>query len=231
VIADPRAVAARWPEPRLRALAELSCVTTEAPWELSRAHHARARAAGLSDDDVLHAVALAAFFGHLNRIADAVEIPLDYSVRREPPRAVPAVPPFLPAPVPVAGEPVVALGRREATAARLAAWKAHVARPSEALDGPRRALIATWVGRLLGDATGEVVARNAVEGAGEGAVDHAVVALADRITRAPWTLDAASYAPLRAAGFSDRDVFDACVVASSAGVFSRIEVALIALGR
>jgi alkylhydroperoxidase family enzyme len=247
VIADPRAVAARWPEPRLRALAELACVTTEAPWELSHAHHARARAAGLSDDEVLHAVALAALFGHLNRIADAVEIPLDYSVRREPPRAVPAVPPFLPAPAPITGEPVIALGRREATAARLAAWRAHVARPSEALDGPRRARIATWVGRLLGDAAGEAVAHGAADGANDGAndgashgaghgpidgtIDHALLALAGRITLAPWTLDAASYAPLRAAGFSDRDVFDACVVASSAGVFSRIEVALIALGR
>lgn len=227
MIADPRAVAARWPEPRLRALAELACVTTEAPWELSRAHHARARAAGLSDDDVLHAIALAAFFGHLNRIADAVEIPLDYSVRREPPRAVRAVPPFLPAPAPVSGEPALDLGRREATAAGLAAWMAHVARPSEALDVPRRALIATRVGRLLGDATGDAGAR----AAGDAAGDAAVLALADRITLAPWTLDAASYAPLRAAGFSERDVFDACVVASSAGVFSRIEVALIALGR
>ena len=239
MVADPRAVAARWPEPRLRALAELACVTTEAPWELSRAHLARARAAGLSDDDVLHAVALAAFFGHLNRIADAVEIPLDYDVRREPPRPVRAVPPFLAAPAPVTGEPALALGRREQTAARLAAWMEHVARPSEALDVPRRALIATRVGRLLGDGAGEPAPRAAVDLAVDLAadlavdlaVDLALVALADRITLAPWTLEAASYAPLRAAGFTDRDVFDACVVASSAGVFSRLEVALIALGR
>ena len=223
MIADPRAVAARWPEPRLRALAELACVTTEAPWELASAHLARARAAGLSDDEVLHAVALAAFFGHLNRIADAVRVPLDYGVRREPPPAERAVPPFHAAPTPVRGAPALALGQRAQTAERLAAWMEHVARPSAALDVPRRALIATRVGRLLGDATGEAAPR--------GELDLALLALADRITLAPWTLDAASYAPLRAAGLGDRDVFDACVVASSAGVFSRIEVALIALGQ
>jgi alkylhydroperoxidase family enzyme len=227
VIADPRAVAARWPEPRLRALAELACVTTEAPWELTRAHHARARAAGLSDDEVLHAIALAAFFGHLNRIADAVEIPLDYDVRREPPRAERAVPPFHAAPAPVSGEPALALSQRAQTAERLAAWMSHVARPSAALDGARRSLIATRVGRLLGGATAEAAPRDAPRDA----IDHALIALADRITLAPWTLDAASYAPLRAAGFTDRDVFDACVVATSAGMSSRIEVALIALGR
>jgi alkylhydroperoxidase family enzyme len=223
VIADPRAVAARWPEPRVRALAELACVTIEAPWALSRAHHDRARAAGLVDDEVLHAIALAACFGHLNRIADAVDVPLDYRVRREPPRTERAVPPFLPAPAPVTGQPVTALARRAATAAALAAWMEHAARPSDALDGYRRAMIATRVGRLLGDATGDAAPRSEL--------DRALLALADRLTLAPWTIDAASYAPLRAAGWSDRDVFDACAVASAAGVFSRIEVALIALGR
>lgn len=224
MLADPRAVAARWPEPRPRALAELTCAVTEAPWALSRAHHERARAAGLSDDDVLHAIVLAAFFGHLNRIADAVDVPLDYPVRREPPRTEPAVPPFLPAPASLAGAPALALARRERTAAALTAWTEYVARPSPALDEYRRAMIATRVGRLLGDATGAAPPRT-------GDTDRALLELADRITLAPWTLDAASYAPLRAAGLGDRDLFDACVVATTAGVLSRIEVALIALGR
>jgi alkylhydroperoxidase family enzyme len=227
VLADPRAVAARWPEPRPRALAELTRAVTEAPWELSRAHHARARAAGLDDDDVLHAIAQAAFFSHLNRIADAVGVALDYIVRREPPPPERAIPPFLAAPEPVTGAPALELARRAPTAAALAAWMDHVARPSPALDGYRRAMIATRVGRLLGDATGDAAPRAGADAA----TDRALLELADRITLAPWTLDAASYAPLRAAGFTDRDVFDACAVASSAGVFSRIEVALIALGR
>lgn len=221
----------------MRALAELAAVTTETPWALSRAHRERAAAAGLSDEDVVHAIALGSFFGHLNRIADAVEAPLDYRVRREPPHAEPATPPFhaAPAPVPVggaigAGESEragmmigLSLERRPATAAALAAWMEYVSRPSAALDEYRRAMIATRVGRLLGDASGEAPPRDDV--------DRALLALADRVTLAPWKLDAATYAPLRAAGFDDRGLFDACVVATSAGVFSRIAVALAALAR
>lgn len=223
MIADPRAVAARWPEPRLRALAELALLVTEAPWTLSRAHADRARRAGLSDDDLLHAIALSAFFGHLNRIADAVDVPLDYKIRRLPPRAEPSVPPLLPAPAPVIGEPALDLARREATAAALAAWMEHVSRPSEALDLPARGLIAARVGRLVGDGADTPEPR--------GDLDRALISLADRITLAPWAIDADTYAPLRAAGLDDRAIFDACSVATAAGVFSRIEVALIALGR
>ena len=53
-------------------------MVTEEPRTLSRAHHDRAIDAGLSDDDILHAILLSAYFGHLNRIADAVAVPLDY---------------------------------------------------------------------------------------------------------------------------------------------------------
>ena len=233
MIADPRAVAARWPDPRLRALAELACLVTEAPWALSREHHARARAAGLSDDDVLHAIALAAFFGHLNRIADAVDVPLDYRVRREPPRIERTVPPFLPAPAPVRGEPALSLASREATTAALTRWQAYVARPSAALDARRRSMIAVRVAHLVGDpragADGPVAAAGAHASADAG--DRELLELADRITLAPWTFDATSYAPLRGLGFDDRGIFDACVAATTAGVASRIHAALVALGR
>jgi len=54
--------------------------------------------------------------------------------------------------------------------------------------------------------------------------------LIEEVTLAPWRLDDASFAPLRALGHDDAAVFDACAAASSFGVFSRIRVALIALG-
>ena len=173
---------------------------------------------------MLHAIALAAFFGHLNRIADAVDVPLDYRVRRDPPRAEPAIPPFLPAPAPVAGPAALELGRRGPTAAALAAWMEHVARRDPG---------ARW--RPAGDdrdARRPPARRCDIgEAAPRTDLDRALLELADRITLAPWQLEAASYAALRAAGLDDRALFDACVVASSAGVSSRIEVALAALGR
>lgn len=236
MVTDPRAVAARWPEPRLRAIADLACVATEAPWALSRAHHERARAAGLSDDEVLHALALTALFGHLNRIADAVDVPLDYRVRREPPPTERAVPPFLAAPAPVDGAPVLDLARRPATAAALDAWMAYAARPSPALDAAPRAMIAAHVRRLLGAATDAATAADADAAAvpaptPRAGAERALLALAELITLAPWKLDAAAYAPLRAAGLDDRGIFDACAVASAAGVRARIDVAVRALGR
>ena len=57
VIADVRAVAAHWPDVRVRMLAELSQIMAEAPWTLSRAFHQRARDAGIDDDALLHAIA------------------------------------------------------------------------------------------------------------------------------------------------------------------------------
>src|ERR1700733_7695646 len=65
--------------PRQRALIELVQLVTAAPWSITREHRARWNA--LTDDDVVHAIALSAYFGHLNRIADAVAIPLDYACR------------------------------------------------------------------------------------------------------------------------------------------------------
>src|ERR1700760_4401934 len=63
--------------PRQRALIELVRLVTATPWALSREH--RARWSALGDDDLVHAIALSSYFGHLNRIADAVAIPLDYT--------------------------------------------------------------------------------------------------------------------------------------------------------
>ena len=61
---------------------------------MSRQTLGRAHRAGLSDEDVLHVITLASYFGHLNRIADAGQAPLDYTVKLEPPHADPAIAPW-----------------------------------------------------------------------------------------------------------------------------------------
>jgi alkylhydroperoxidase family enzyme len=213
VIADPHAVASRWPDARPRMLAEIATVVTEAPWALSPGHHARARDAGLSDDEVLHAIALSAFFGHLNRIADAVGVALDYEVRHLPPPSEPATPPLQRAPAARRGTPVLAIEARPATAAALTAWRGYlVAR------NPANLQIAAWVAALLGDGD-----------PAPGEDPRALRALVEQVTLAPWRLDDDSFAPLRAIGYDDAALFDACAAASSFGVLSRIGVALTAL--
>ena len=63
-------------------------------------------------------------------------------------------------------------------------------------------------------------------------LEHALVELVDAVALAPWRLAPAAYARVRAAGLEDdAAVFDAVATASSCTVFSRIAVALAALGR
>jgi alkylhydroperoxidase family enzyme len=203
-------------------LAEIAIVVTEAPWRLSRHHRERAADAGLSDDDLLHAIALASLFGHLNRIADAVVVPLDYSVRRQPPRADPGVPALTSAPSRVAGPPAIDLARRPATQAALVEWRSYAFGRDAPLTRAQRSTIARAVAAWLGDGD------HAVPG---DASAHAseLLALARLVTLAPWQLGPASFDALRTVGFDDAALFDVCATASSAGVFSRITVALGAL--
>ncbi len=208
---------------RQRALIELTRLVTTTPWSLSRADHERWRASGLTDDDVLHAIALASYFGHLNRIADAVAVPLDYTVALAAPRVDPSVPPFAAAPTALAGARALELDRRPATATALDAWRGYLADKTGPLAPPVRARIAAWVATWLGDGG---VAPAAVPDD-----ELELHALAELVTLAPWRLDDAAFAPLRASGFTDASLFDVCATASSAGTFSRIDVALRALAR
>jgi alkylhydroperoxidase family enzyme len=223
VIANPRTV--KTGSSRMQMLLELAIAVTTAPWTLSRAHLARARAAGLPDADTLHAIALASYFGHLNRIADAVAVPLDYQVQHMPPATDPSAPALAPAPVGRTGRPVFDLGERAATAKALAEWKSYIFFRDAPLTRRQRTLVARYVAAWLGDGG---ISNPADLTANP--LDDALRALAEIVTLAPWQLSDASFAPLREAGYDDAGIFDVCATASSAGVFSRIEVALVSLG-
>jgi alkylhydroperoxidase family enzyme len=224
VLADPHAVATRAASQRVRALAELATLVTEAPWSLSLAHHERARGAGLDDSEVLHAVALSAYFGHLNRIADAVGVPLDYTVERVAPAAEPATPALFAAPAALHRTTSSTLAARPATAAAIDAWRRYVMDRNAPLPRETRLAVARWVAALLGDGLTEMATAADV-------ADAELRALVTTVTLAPWQLGPAAYAPLRARGMDDAALFDVVVIASTAGVTSRIAVALAALGR
>ena len=210
----------------MRALAELAVIVTTEPWALSRTHHAAAHAAGLSDDDILHAIALSSYFGHLNRIADAVAVPLDYVVQLAVPATDPTAPAMLPSPVAVTGRPAIELARRPATAAAMTAWRTYVFDRDAPLTRRQRTVLARWASMFVGDggiSTPDDLTYNPIDGA--------LRELAEVITLAPWKLSDEAFASLRKHGLEDASIFDACVVASSAGMFSRVTVALAALGR
>lgn len=147
-----------------------------------------------------------------------------------PPAADPSVPAFAPAPHAITAAPAISLAARPATHAALEAWKAYVFRDELplAVTLADRALIASWVADWLGDGTAkpDIVSTATYRSLGD--IDL-LRALAETVTLAPWQLADASYAGLRARGFDDAALFDVCVVASTAGVVSRIAVALGAL--
>lgn len=206
-------------------LAEIASVVTTAPWTLTRSHLQRAYSANLSDEDVLHVVCLSSYFGHLNRIADVVAMPLDYQTTLEVPRADAAHQVLESAPKLVVGRRAIDPARRPATQAALAEWKTYVFHRDAPLSRRARTLLARWVATWLGDGTISSPTDLTVN-----PHDDLLRTFAERVTLAPWTVDDDAFAPLRAAGYDDAAIFDIAATITSAGVFSRIEVALTALG-
>jgi alkylhydroperoxidase family enzyme len=222
VITHPRAITAT--SSRLQALVEIATMVTRTPWKLSRAHLSRAHSAGLSDADVLQAVVLTACFGHLNRIADATGVPLDYDVALAVPATDPEVPPLASAPETRVGRPAIDLALRPDTMRALADWRSYAFYRDAPLTRRQRTFIARCVARWLGD--GGISPPDDLTG---NPLDGELSAVVEVITLAPWQLGSATFADLRGGGFDDTFLFDVVATASAAGVFSRIEVALVAL--
>ena len=150
-----------------------------------------------------------------------------------PPAADPSVPAFAPAPAPITQPPVLALAARPATHAAIEAWRAYVLDRDDMppmLTRADRALITSWVAEWLGDGTSSPADDTWTATYRSLSDIELLRTLAETVTLAPWQLTEASYAALRARGFDDAALFDVCVVASTAGVISRIAVALGALG-
>lgn len=85
-------------------------------------------------------------------------------------------------------------------------------------------LLARWVAMWLGDGSISPPTDLTVN-----PHDDALRTFAELVTLAPWQIDETRLASLRATGFDDAAIFDVTATITSAGVFSRIEVALAAL--
>jgi uncharacterized peroxidase-related enzyme len=225
IVADPRGLATSLSNPRQRALAELTIAITDAPWTLSRAHRERAHTASLSDEDILHLVALTSHCGHLNRIADVTGIAVDYSVALVAPPPDPAVPALPTAPELVNGRPAIELSRRPATHAALAQWRRYIFHRDTPITRRQRVLLARWVATWLGDGSISPPTDLTVN-----PHDDALRSFAEQVTLAPWQIGEAHLEALRDIVFDDAAIFDVTATITSAGVFSRIEVAHAALG-
>lgn len=187
-------------------IVRLAIAVTEAPWTVTRVLDAPLQQ---------HVILQASLFGHFTRIADAVDVPADYPDEFGAPHVDPSTPPYASAPEATVRDARVTLPN---VPEALAAWRAHAFDRDAPLTRDERAVIRGVAARLLG----ERIAAPAPSSQRE----HALAALADVVTRAPWRLNPATYAPLYALGFDDAAVFDAVATASAAGMLSRIGVAL-----
>ena len=153
MVVDTRAVADRHPDLAVRALVRLAVGVTERPWALTGRDLAEARAAGLADAAVLHAVLQACLFGHFNRIADGVGVELDYPDSFGAPHVEPATPPYLwaaeppdqaaPRPIDLESWPVALDLAR--------AWERYALEREHPLTRQQRAVMAAAVAVRLGD--------------------------------------------------------------------------------
>ena len=143
--------------------------------------------------------------------------------------AVPATDPNVPA-WPTAselvnGRPAIELSRRPATHAALAEWRKYIFHRDTPITRRQRVLLARWVATWLGDGSISPPTDLTIN-----PTDDALRAFAELVTLAPWQIGEAHLAALRdATGFDDAAIFDVTATITSAGVFSRIEVALAAL--
>ena len=216
-------------DPVSRALFDLSLVLSDEPWRFGAGQLDAGRAAGLSDAALLHAVVQSAYFNYLNRVADATGIDFDYESplpripidrARDPhPRPPPAAWPRPPA--------VFALADRPQTAERFTAWRQLLFDRDQPLTRRDRRLVARAAALATCDAAG---AHALATGEPTTPREHALVAYADLLSRAPWRLGAADLAPLRAAGLDDRALLDLITVASFQNTASRLTLAGVALG-
>ncbi len=173
----------------------------------------------------MHLVALSSYFGHLNRIADVTGVALDYTVALAPPAVDLSVPAWPSAPELVVGRPAIELSRRPATHAALAEWRNYIFFRDTPITRRQRVLLARWVAMWLGDGGISPPSDLTIN-----PYDDALRSYAELVTLAPWQIGETQLAGLRAAGFDDAAIFDVTSTITSAGVFSRIEVALAALG-
>jgi alkylhydroperoxidase family enzyme len=212
--------------PRGSALLALATAVTERPWALGAADLERARAAGLGDDAILHAVVLSSFFNYLNRVADAIDLEYDYESKLPRPDRDPSREP-IPRP-PRESWPrrpafTLRLADRAATAEAFGKWRAYVRERDAPLSRRDRAVLMRAVAASLCDARTVDAHPDA---APRSAREELLASYADVLSRTPWRLDEALLHGLRGLGLDDRGLLDVISVASFQTTASRLELVL-----
>jgi alkylhydroperoxidase family enzyme len=212
-------------DPRNKALAGLASLLSESPWLLEPSDLDRARRAGLSDAELRHAVVLSAFFNYLNRVADAIDLELDYEsplprMTRDPARA-----PFERGSRSRATPAFAELSIRELprTEEALRRWSDYVLRRAEPLAVSERTTLARAAAGALGDEA------TSIELGPEGDLSprgRLMAELSRKLTLSPWSWVKDDLERLRGLGFDDRALLDIVSVIAFQNTASRIRIAI-----
>ena len=211
------------------ALIGLVSILAEAPWSIGRADLERARAAGASNGTMAHSIVLSSFFHYLNRVADAIDIELDYESPLD--RMVKhAERPAIDRPPPSAwarpdGAPALSFADFPPAAQPFESWRAYVSERDAPLDRRTRDVLRRAAAYALCDAT---TVDELAHAAPRNAREERLAAYASTMTAAPWRLTKPALDALREDGLDDRGLLDLISVAAFQNTASRIRLAFAA---
>jgi hypothetical protein len=214
--------------PRARALARLATTLTAQPWALTGEAVHDAGRQGLDEEQIEAAVGVISMFNYFTRVADATGIEFDYQT------PLPAFEPNLrqvTAPRPDRSSPPAAPRRRPQfppLQAAWASWRAYVLDADQPISRRERRLLASVAAEEAADWEG-AEALNGGKSAGGG--DAPLVGFARKLSRQPWSMEAADLESLRAAGYGEDAVLHVISVVAHQNADSRLAAGLAAASR
>lgn len=218
---------------REKALTGFARILTDIPWGVHRDDIEHLRTEGLSEEAIVQAIFVAAFFNYYPRVADGVGIEFDYE------SPLPRIA------VDKTREPLPRLASSDWNMAMdgstlpTIAWAPHVMEklePWRKMHFERTVHLNPATRRLLGKTVAEELCDAGALGAwkearAENEVDAHLEAFARKLTRTPWAMDASDVQSLRDAGLSDVAILGAITLVAHQNTISRLHHGLGAMGR
>lgn len=218
---------------REKALAGFAQVLTDIPWGVTKDDIDRLRKEGLSNEAIVQAIFVAAFFNYYPRVADGVGIEFDYDSplprievdkTREPlPRL--SVDEWNLA---VDGSTLPSIAEAPRAVNMLEPWRKMHFERTEHLSPATRRLLGKTVAEELCDA-GAIGAWK--EARAENETDAQLEAFARKLTRTPWAMNANDVQSLREVGLSEIAILGAITLVAHQNAISRLHHGLVAMHR
>ena len=206
----------------------MATTLTAQPWALTGEAVQEAGRQGLDEEQIEAAVGVISMFNYFTRAADATGIEFDYQT------PLPAFEPNLrqvTAPRPDRSSQPVAPRRRPQhppLQAAWASWRTYVLDADEPISRRERRLLASVAAEEAADWEG-AEALNGGKSAEDG--DDRLVGFARKLSRQPWSMEAADLERLRAAGYCEEAVLHVISVVAHQNADSRLAAGLAAASR